>query len=83
MSETTTERGEITYEELADMTMEEKNALPGRYHRPVFSGLQKPTAWICAVCWTEGVSSGWPCAGLAEPAKSIELAKTAGLEWSW
>lgn len=50
------------YEVLTEMTMEEKAALPARFHIPVFDDLGRPKAWLCAVCWEEGVATRWPCA---------------------
>jgi hypothetical protein len=50
------------YEELAEMTLEQKAALPARFHIPVFDDCGSPKAWLCAVCWDEGVTSQWPCA---------------------
>jgi hypothetical protein len=49
------------YETLSDLSMEEKEALPARFHTPVWSD-SSPGAFICRVCWTEGVMTGWPCA---------------------
>lgn len=50
------------FEDLADLTDEEKAALPARFHIPVWSGDASPHAWICQVCWGDGWTSGWPCA---------------------
>lgn len=48
------------YETLTDLTMEQKAALPRRFHTPVWMD-SIPGAWCCRVCWTEGVVTGWPC----------------------
>ncbi len=50
------------YEILAGFSLEENAALPARFHVPVFDDCGKPNAWLCAVCWEEGVVTGWPCA---------------------
>jgi hypothetical protein len=48
------------YEQLADMTMEQKRALPGRFHTPVWS-MTTPGLFACRVCWVEGEIVSWPC----------------------
>jgi hypothetical protein len=50
-----------SYDVLIDMDMAEREALPPRFHVPVFDDLGKPNAWLCRVCWTEGVVTAWPC----------------------
>ncbi|MFE7237254.1 hypothetical protein [Streptomyces sp. NPDC057580] len=50
-----------SYEVLVEMTMEEREALPARFHVPQFDDLGVPNAWLCRVCWTEGVVTSWPC----------------------
>lgn len=50
------------YEILAGFSLEENAKLPARFHIPVFDDLGKPNSWLCAVCWEEGVVTGWPCA---------------------
>jgi len=50
------------YEILAGFSLEENANLPARFHVPVFDDCGKPNAWLCAVCWEEGVVTGWPCA---------------------
>jgi hypothetical protein len=50
-----------SYEVLIGMDMSEREALPARFHVPVFDDLGKPNAWLCRVCWTEGVVTSWPC----------------------
>ena len=50
------------YEILAGFSLEENAKLPARFHVPVFDDLGKPNSWLCAVCWEDGVVTGWPCA---------------------
>lgn len=50
------------YEILAGFSLEENRQLPARFHVPVFDDCGKPNGWFCAVCWEEGVITGWPCA---------------------
>ncbi|ONI48672.1 MULTISPECIES: hypothetical protein [unclassified Streptomyces] len=49
------------YENLVDLTDEQRKALPARFHTPVFDGLGQPNAWLCQVCWGDGWVSQWPC----------------------
>lgn len=51
------------YETLCDLTMEQKAALPPRFHTPVWSD-SSPGAFVCRVCWDgdEMVVTEWPCA---------------------
>lgn len=49
------------YEDLVDLTDEQRKALPARFHTPVFDGLGQPNAWLCQVCWGDGWVSQWPC----------------------
>lgn len=49
------------YEELGELTDEQRQALPARFHIPVFDGDGVPNAWLCAVCWGDGWVTGWPC----------------------
>lgn len=49
------------YEDLCELTLEEKAALPARFHVPVFDDLGRPNMWLCAVCWVEGTVTQWPC----------------------
>lgn len=49
------------WEALTELTMEQKAALPARFHTPVFDDLGQPNLWLCAVCWDEGVVTKWPC----------------------
>lgn len=50
------------FEMLTELTMEEKTALPTRFHTPAWSS-STPGAFICRVCWVEGEMTSWPCAG--------------------
>lgn len=47
-------------EELSDLTMEQKAALPLRFHTPQWANTTPP-AYLCRVCWIEGEATGWPC----------------------
>lgn len=49
------------YEDLVDLTDEQRKALPARFHTPVFDGLGQPNMWLCQVCWGDGWVSQWPC----------------------
>ncbi|MDF5755794.1 hypothetical protein [Spongiactinospora sp. TRM90649] len=53
------------YEDLPD-TLEERRKLPARFHTPHWLGDCTPPAWVCAVCWEDGVTCGWPCEVAAE-----------------
>ena len=48
------------YDELPD-TLAERQALPARFHIPVLVDTCTPKAWVCAVCWDEGMCTAWPC----------------------
>lgn len=50
------------YEDLTEMTMEEKAALPARFHTPRFDDLGSPNMWLCSVCWGDCIVTQWPCA---------------------
>ena len=49
-------------EELYELTMQEKAALPARFHTPHFLD-GKPPLFICRVCWDgeEMTVTAWPC----------------------
>lgn len=53
------------YDELPE-TIEERRELPARFHVPVWDGDGQPNAWLCAVCWEDGVVYSWPCKVAAE-----------------
>ncbi|WP_214103178.1 hypothetical protein [Acrocarpospora catenulata] len=50
----------LSYDELPE-TLEERRALPARFHTPVWLDTCTPKVWVCAVCWDEGQTYGWPC----------------------
>lgn len=54
------------YDDLGDLTYEQRQALPARFHVPVWDGDGVPHAWLCAVCWDDGEVCRWPCATAAE-----------------
>lgn len=83
------------YEILAGFSLEENTKLPARFHVPVFDDCGVPNSWLCAVCWEEGVVTGWPCATAtkygtqvftplhsAETAQEMQAAQIAHLEAS-
>jgi hypothetical protein len=49
------------YEDLGDLTDEQRAALPPRFHTPVYDGDKTPAGWLCAVCWGDGWATAWPC----------------------
>jgi hypothetical protein len=49
-----------SFEELPE-SLEKRQKLPARFHIPQWDGDGMPHAWLCAVCWEEGVTSQWPC----------------------
>lgn len=61
-----------------ELTYLERRALPAVYHQPFWDGNASPAAWICQVCWDDGVSHAWPCT----PAKrgGGAIADYAGLD---
>ncbi|MEU1506467.1 hypothetical protein [Kitasatospora sp. NPDC005748] len=54
------------YEDLADLTNEQKAALPARFHIPAWEGNAVPHSWVCAVCWGDGWTTRWPCKSAIE-----------------
>jgi hypothetical protein len=60
-----------------ELSEDERQALPARYHTPHFDGLGKPHSWICQVCWGDGWQTSWPC----QPAidGGVEVARALGL----
>jgi hypothetical protein len=81
------------YELLAGFSLEENAKLPARFHVPVFDDCGMPNSWLCAVCWSEGEVTGWPCAtavkygtqvftplGKAETAQEKQVAEIAYLK---
>jgi hypothetical protein len=67
--------------DVMELTETERVALPAIHHRPVFLGTCTPATWICAVCWGEGWSTGWPCTPAT--AGGVELGRHLGLEVHW
>jgi hypothetical protein len=59
------------YEILAGFSLEENAKLPARFHVPVFDDCGKPNAWLCAVCWEDGVVTGWPCKTATEQGTKV------------
>lgn len=59
------------YEILAGFSLEENAKLPARFHIPVFDDCGKPNAWLCAVCWEDGVVTGWPCKTATEQGTKV------------
>lgn len=49
------------FEDLPE-TLEDRAALPARFHTPRFDDLGRPNMWLCAVCWDEWTVTQWPCA---------------------
>lgn len=51
------------YEELVEMTMEQRRALPARFHTPYWLDASVGAAFICRVCWDgeEMEVTAWPC----------------------
>lgn len=54
------------YEDLIDLSDDERQALPARFHTPQFDSLGKPNAWLCRVCWGDGWVTQWPCKAAQE-----------------
>jgi hypothetical protein len=59
------------FEDLAELTLEQKAALPARFHVPRFVDSATPQMWLCAVCWDEGGASQWPCATASEKGAEV------------
>ena len=70
----------VEVDDINELTYEQRQALPARFHLPVFMDLTTPSLWICKVCWDDGVYVGWPC----RPATcgGTEVARAAGLEYT-
>ncbi|MEV4181657.1 hypothetical protein AB0J28_09440 [Streptosporangium canum] len=54
------------YEALIDLTLEQREQLPARFHIPRWLDVATPQSWICAVCWDEGTTTSWPCTAAME-----------------
>jgi hypothetical protein len=59
------------YEDLCDLTDEQRAALPARFHIPVFDGDGVPNAWLCAACWGADWVAKWPCATALEHGREV------------
>jgi hypothetical protein len=59
------------WEDLADVTDEQRMALPVRFHYPVFNYVAEPNSWLCAVCWGDGWVNRWPCAAAVEGGRHV------------
>lgn len=78
MSKYPDSQASIDWEDLVDMTLEEKAALPVRFHRPYFDAMGSPNLWLCEVCWDEGTVTGWPCDTATD--NGLELADQLGFK---
>jgi hypothetical protein len=67
--------------QMAELTEDERKALPAIHHRPHWDGLGKPHSWICTACWGDGWQTSWPCE--VATAGGRELAQHLGLEFAW
>ncbi|MGW4040429.1 hypothetical protein ACWEIM_29835 [Streptomyces sp. NPDC004778] len=65
------------YEDLVDLTDEQRKALPARFHTPVFDGLGQPNAWLCQVCWGDGWVAQWPCGPAQEKGAMVFVSEVA------
>ncbi|MCX4606776.1 hypothetical protein OG402_40845 [Streptomyces anulatus] len=65
------------YEDLVDLTDEQRKALPARFHTPVFDGLGEPNMWLCQVCWGDGWVSQWPCGPAQEKGAMVFVSEGA------
>ncbi|MEU6615352.1 hypothetical protein [Streptomyces parvus] len=65
------------YEDLVDLTDEQRKALPARFHTPVFDGLGQPNAWLCQVCWGDGWVAQWPCGPAQEKGAMVFVSEGA------
>lgn len=59
------------YELITGMSEEEVQALPARFHHPVFMESSTPQLWVCAVCWGDGWSTQWPCKTATEQGTQV------------
>lgn len=55
-----------SYDDLLDLAYEQRQQLPARFHVPMWDGLGRPNAWLCTVCWDDGVVTAWPCEAAME-----------------
>lgn len=70
--------------DLLELTYEQRQALPAKFHQPHWMGLTQPRTWICAVCWDDdGTVHGWPCDVANAGDNGLEIANTGGMRVSW
>jgi hypothetical protein len=51
----------ITPGAYAEMTPEQRYALPPEHHTPVWYEMVTPHLWLCQVCWGDDRVTSWPC----------------------
>lgn len=66
--------------DLVELSEHERYALPAGYHWPIWYDIATPAAWMCTVCWGDGIAHGWPCAVAARHGRDIATA--AGLRYT-
>ena len=60
------------YEELLDLTEQQRTELPARFHTPVFVDSGAPALWLCAVCGNaDGSGAVWPCATATKHGREV------------
>ncbi|MCP3017270.1 hypothetical protein NGM33_28465 [Nocardiopsis dassonvillei] len=60
-----------SYEDLVELTLDQRAALPARFHTPWFDADGQPNSWLCAVCWDEGTVTQWPCKTAQENGREV------------
>ncbi|WP_174545637.1 hypothetical protein [Nocardiopsis dassonvillei] len=60
-----------SYEDLVELTLDQRAALPARFHIPQFDADGTPQAWLCAVCWDDVTVSQWPCKTAQENGRAV------------
>lgn len=70
-------------DDLLSLTFTERKALPAKYHQPYWDGLGSPHSWICAVCWDDGETTGWPCEVANAGNNGLAIAQHSGMEYVW
>ena len=60
------------YEELGELSMPEKAALPARFHTPEWMD-STPGLFVCRVCWDgdDMVVTDWPCATAEKAGRDV------------
>jgi hypothetical protein len=66
-----------------ELTYSQRRALPAAYHQPHWDGLGVPHSWVCQVCWDDGETTAWPCEAANTGNAGLEVARAAGLSYSW